>query len=53
MRNHKSYILVADDEKEIREVLYLLLSSEGYEVVTACNGSEAASWPVKKLTCIS
>ena len=42
MRNHKSYILVADDEKEIREVLYLLLSSEGYEVVTACNGSEAA-----------
>lgn len=33
--------MVADDEKEIREVLCLLLRSEGYEVVTACNGREA------------
>ena len=41
MRNQKTCILVADDEKEIREVLCLLLSSEGYEVVTACNGREA------------
>ncbi len=41
MQNNKTCILVADDEKEIREVLCLLLRSEGYEVVTACNGREA------------
>ncbi len=41
MRNNKTCILVADDEKEIREVLCLLLSSEGYDVVTTCNGSDA------------
>ena len=28
-------ILVADDEKEIRDILKLLLSEEGYEVVEA------------------
>ncbi len=43
MQNNRNCILVADDEKEIREVLHLLLSSEGYEVVTACNGREALS----------
>ncbi len=41
MQNNKTCILVADDEKEIREVLCLLLRSEGYEVVTAYNGREA------------
>ncbi len=41
MRNNQTCILVADDENEIREVLCLLLRSEGYEVVTACNGREA------------
>lgn len=40
MQNNQVCILVADDEKEIREVLCLLLSSEGYEVITACNGKE-------------
>ncbi len=43
MQNNHVCILVADDEKEIREVLSLLLSSEGYEVITACNGKEVLS----------
>lgn len=41
MQNKKACILVADDEKEIREVLELLLSSEGYKVISACNGKQA------------
>lgn len=41
MRNGKNCILIADDEKEIRDILYLLLSSEGYEVIVVTNGSEA------------
>ncbi len=43
MQNKKACILVADDEKEIREVLQLLLSSASYEVITARNGKEAFS----------
>lgn len=34
-------ILVADDEREIRNVLRLLLEREGYEVYLASNGNEA------------
>jgi DNA-binding response OmpR family regulator len=34
-------ILVVDDEQFIRELLAELLSSEGYEVVSASNGREA------------
>ena len=34
----KNKILVADDEKEILEILRLLLTGEGYEVITAQNG---------------
>ena len=49
MRNKKTCILVADDEKEIREVLCLLLSSEGYEVVTACDGNEAVRLACKEI----
>ncbi|MBR2622374.1 MAG: response regulator transcription factor [Clostridia bacterium] len=41
MKDGKSCILVADDEKEIRDVLVLLLSGEGYSVVTAENGRSA------------
>lgn len=41
MRNEKNCILIADDEKEIRDILHLLLSSEGYEVIVVTNGSEA------------
>ena len=34
-------ILVTDDEKEIRKILTLLLSSQGYEVVVAEDGEGA------------
>ncbi len=43
MRNGKKLIVVADDDREIREVLSLLLGGEGYEVLTAANGHEALS----------
>ena len=38
----KKYILVADDDREIREIVSLLLSSEGYAVLTAEDGIQAA-----------
>ncbi len=41
MKDGKKYILVADDEKEIREVLTLLLSGEGYSVACAEDGRTA------------
>lgn len=42
MKDNKKYILVADDDREIREIVSLLLSSEGYAVLTAENGIQAA-----------
>ncbi|MCK5180741.1 MAG: response regulator [Candidatus Omnitrophica bacterium] len=33
-------ILVVDDEKKIRELLEIRLSSAGYEVIQACHGEE-------------
>ena len=36
-----SKILVVDDEKEIRDVLNILLTAEGYEVVLAEDGAQA------------
>lgn len=36
-------ILFADDDPEIREVIRLLLGSEGYEVVEAADGDEAVA----------
>ncbi len=41
MKDGKKYILVADDEKEIRDVLTLLLGGEGYTVVCAEDGESA------------
>ena len=41
MKNGKKHILVADDDKEIRQIVGLLLSSEGYEVLTAEDGIQA------------
>ena len=41
MKDGKKYILVADDDKEIRDVLTLLLSGEGYTVVCAEDGKTA------------
>ena len=43
MRSGKTCILIADDEKEIRDVLTLLLKGEGYEVLAATDGKEAVS----------
>ena len=43
MKNGKKCILVADDEREIREILYLLLSGEGYYVLCAEDGRTAVS----------
>lgn len=40
MKNEKFYILIADDDKEIRDVLQLLMRGEGYEVCVAENGAE-------------
>ena len=34
-------ILIADDSEEIIEILQILLTGEGYEVVTAGDGEEA------------
>ena len=42
MKDHKKYIMVADDDREIREIISLLLSAEGYAVLTAADGMEAA-----------
>lgn len=41
MLSGKKYIMVADDEKEIRDILKILLKGEGYEVLTVENGREA------------
>ena len=37
----KAKILIADDEKEIRDIVKMLLEGEGYEVVAAKDGQEA------------
>lgn len=39
--HQKQKILIADDDAQIREVLRILLQSEGYEVVEAADGREA------------
>ncbi len=41
--DRKYTILVADDNAEIREVLRVLLESEGYDVVEAINGEDAVN----------
>ena len=38
MINERHYILIADDEKEIREILKLLLEGEGYKVLAVSDG---------------
>lgn len=40
MRDERNKILVADDEKDIRDILKLLLLGENCEVITAENGKE-------------
>ncbi len=41
MKDNKHCILIADDEKEIRDILGLLLKGEGYTVIQAENGRQA------------
>lgn len=36
----KPYILVVDDDEDIREMLGILLKNEGYDVATASSGAE-------------
>jgi len=49
MKDGKKYILIADDDREIREILGLLLSSEGYAVITAKDGISAAELACKEI----
>ena len=41
MKDNKKVILIADDEKEIRDILSLLLTGDGYTVITAEDGQVA------------
>ena len=43
MKDGKKRILVADDDLQIREIVRILLTSEGYEVVTTGDGAQAAA----------
>jgi len=41
------HLLVVDDESSVREVLALMLTQEGHDVVTARNGAEALDYFVR------
>ena len=41
MANHSEKILVVDDDSEIREIVRVLLESEGYSIVEAASGESA------------
>ncbi|MGC4119702.1 MAG: response regulator [Myxococcales bacterium] len=41
MNTDHGYILVVDDDPDIRETMLFVLEDAGYEVVTAANGAEA------------
>lgn len=40
MKNNQFHILITDDEKDIRDILNLLLAGEGYEITVATDGQE-------------
>jgi CheY-like chemotaxis protein len=42
--NSSDYVLVVDDDADIRESMELALGLRGYAVVTAANGHQALSW---------
>src|SRR3972149_5400313 len=44
MEERKSTILVIEDEKNMREILKILLEGEGYDVSTAKDGTEGLGW---------
>jgi hypothetical protein len=41
LKEQSMNILIAEDEKDLRELLKLNLENEGYRVIPACNGIEA------------
>lgn len=41
LQNQRKRILIADDSPEIIEILSILLTAEGYELITATNGEDA------------
>lgn len=43
-KQNKFHILVVDDNPEIREIIQILLGSEGYQITEAENGSEALEY---------
>lgn len=45
----KAKILIIEDEKNMREVLRILLEGEGYEVVTAYDGIDGIGWLSKDI----
>ena len=49
MINDKICVLVADDDKEIRDFLQMLLKGEGYQVILAADGKEALSNASKEI----
>lgn len=49
MQKPTAKILVVEDEKNMREILTMLLESEGYSVVAAADGTEGVSWLEKDI----
>lgn len=49
MKDGKKYILVADDDPQIRQILQLLLSAEGYAVAVAEDGIRAVEMADKEI----
>lgn len=49
MRDGKYCILVADDEKEIRDILKLLLEGDGYEVLAVADGGQVIAHASKDI----
>jgi len=45
--NHSEVILIVEDEPAVREMLKLLLDSEGYRTVTAVDGRAALAWAAR------
>ncbi len=46
--SHSETILVVEDEPAVREMLKLLLDSEGYRTVTAADGRQALAWAERR-----
>ncbi|HTL47092.1 MAG TPA: response regulator [Verrucomicrobiae bacterium] len=40
-QSNRNCILIVDDEPQIRDVMGMMLSEEGYRILTACDGQEA------------